>query len=87
MSYRSHRDSSWRRFWHYHGQKVAVALLVLLVLTVVGLLMWFMTDMRFRSRSASRSLGSLRLAALNQHPALAQQGLHGAVHEQFGQRM
>jgi len=50
MSYRSHRDTAWRRFWHHHGQKVAVGLIVLMVLAVVALLMWFMTDMRFRSR-------------------------------------
>jgi hypothetical protein len=87
MSYRSHRESAWRRFWHHHGQTVAVSLLVLLVLAVVGLLMWFMTDMRFRSRSASRSVSPDCLAVLNQHPALAQQCLHGAVHKQFGQRM
>jgi hypothetical protein len=50
MPYRSHRDTPWRRFWHRHGQKVAVGLIVLLVLGVVGMLMWFMTDLRFRSR-------------------------------------
>jgi len=50
MPYRSHRDSAWRRFWQYHGQKVAVCLMVLMVMAVVALLMWFMTDLRFRSR-------------------------------------
>jgi hypothetical protein len=53
VAYRSHRDTPWRRFWRYQGQKVAVCLVVLLVMIVVGLLVWFMTDMRFRSRSAN----------------------------------
>ena len=50
MPYRSHRNSWWRRFWQYHGLKVAICLMVLVALAVVGLLMWFMTDLRFRSR-------------------------------------
>jgi hypothetical protein len=87
VPYRSHHDTHWRRFWHHHGPKVALGLIVLLLLAVVALLMWFMTDMRFRSRSASAVPNLPCVLVSGQHPALAQQGFHGAVHHQLGQRV
>jgi hypothetical protein len=36
--------------WHRHGLKVAVCLIVLVVMACMGLLVWFMSDVRFRGR-------------------------------------
>jgi hypothetical protein len=41
---------AWRRIMHRHGLKIAVCLIVLVVLLVMGLLIWFMSDVRFRAR-------------------------------------
>jgi hypothetical protein len=36
--------------WRRHGQFIAICLIVAVVMTVMGLLTWFMSDIRFRAR-------------------------------------
>jgi hypothetical protein len=36
--------------WRRHGLKVAVCLIVVGTMVIMGLLIWFMSDSRFRSR-------------------------------------
>ena len=50
MTWWSHPRHAWRRMWHRHGLKVAVCLIVLAVMITMGLLIWFMSDIRFRGR-------------------------------------
>ena len=50
MGHRSHMRHAWRSMWHRHGLRVAVCLMVLAVLVIMGLLVWFMSDIRFRAR-------------------------------------
>jgi hypothetical protein len=39
---------AWSSLWHRHGLKVAVCLMVIAVMVVMALLIWIMSDIRFR---------------------------------------
>ena len=41
---------AWRQMWHRHGLKVAICVMTLAVMIVMGLVIWFMSDIRFRAR-------------------------------------
>ena len=73
-----------RHLMRKHGQTIGICLIVFVVVLVVGLLVWLMSDVRFRARRAS---SREQIPDSRNHPALAQQGFHGPVHEEFGQRL
>ena len=50
MGRRSHRHHAWQQLWHRHGLVIAVCLIVLVVMVIMGLLIWLMSDIRFRAR-------------------------------------
>ena len=52
MPYRTHHAGPVKRFFRKHGQTLGLCVIVLLVVVAVALLVWFMSDMRFRSRPA-----------------------------------
>ena len=41
---------AWKKMWRRHGQTIGICLIVAAVLAVMGLLIWFMSDIRFRGR-------------------------------------
>jgi hypothetical protein len=40
----------WQQIWHRHGLKVAVCLMVLAAMAVMGVLIWYMSDIPSRTR-------------------------------------
>jgi len=50
MARQSHMRHAWRALLRRHGQTIGVCVIVLLVLALMGLLIWYMSDVRFRAR-------------------------------------
>ena len=46
----SHMRHAWRKLWRRHGQTIGICLMVLLVLVVMSLVIWFMSDVRSHER-------------------------------------